>query len=541
VIVREAPGAGEVPERQVRALGGTVGRHIRIIRGFVADVPAGAVASLERSAGVASVSLNRRIQMQGFPEDYDPDKDLGSLFNLNRSIYAPEMWKKGYTGEGVDIALIDTGVLPVEGLDAPGKVVNGPDLSFESQLPNLRHLDSYGHGTHMAGIMAGRDADAEPGHYEDEDHFVGVAPDARIVSVKVADYHGGTDVSQVLAAIDWVVQHRRDGDLNIRVLNLSFGTDGIQDYRIDPLAYAAEVAWRRGIVVVVAAGNAGYGSAQLNNPAHDPFVIAVGADNTKATPDPRDDVVPAWSSTGDGTRNPDVVAPGQSVSSLRAPGSYIDVRHPEGVVNDRLFKGSGTSQAAAAVSGAAALILEQRPGATPDQVKRLLMATATPLPNTRPIAQGEGLINLKEALEARTAAHVQTWQRSIGIGSIDAARGSAHLMDKGVPLAGEIDIFGNPWVGEVWAPSSLAGTSWKGGSWNGHPWTGDCWCGESWTAMTWSGKTWSGTTWSGKTWSALAWSGKTWSGKTWSGGMWTGKTWSSKGWSGKTWSSAAYG
>jgi len=270
-------------------------------------------------------------------------------------------------------------------------------------------------------------------------------------------------------------------------------------------------------------------------------VIAVGADNTKATPDPRDDVVPSWSSSGDGTRNPDVVAPGQSVSSLRAPGSWVDMQHAQGVVNARLFKGSGTSQAAAAVSGAAALILDQRPNATPDQVKKLLMNTATPLPNTRVIAQGRGLINLKAAMAAPTPAYVQTWGRARGTGSIDAARGTAHLSDKEVLLKGEHDVFGTPWVGLLWAPTSDLGTSWVGGLWNGHPWTGACWCGDSWTMKTWEGNTWSGVTWSGKTWSGVAWSGKTWSGTSWSAGTWTGKTWSSKGWSGKTWSSASYG
>src|SRR5207249_6242881 len=138
------------------------------------------------------------------------------------------------------------------------------------------------------------------------------------------------DVSQVIAAIDWVVQHRTDNGMNIRVLNLSFGTDGTQDYRVDPLAYAAEVAWRKGITVVVAAGNSGYGTAQLNNPAYDPYVIAVGADDTKGTQSTSDDIIPDWSSRGDGTRNPDIVAPGKSIVSLRDTGSQIDLNHPEG-------------------------------------------------------------------------------------------------------------------------------------------------------------------------------------------------------------------
>ena len=162
-----------------------------------------------------------------------------------------------------------------------------------------------------------------------------------------------TDVSQVLAAIDWVVQHRQDHGLNIRVLNLAFGTDGAQDYRLDPLAFAVEVAWRKGIAVVVAAGNGGAAAGRLNNPAYDPFVIAVGAVDGNGTSTMADDVVPSWSSSGDGVRNPDLVAPGKSLVSLRVPGSHIDRTFgaTARVGKTRFFRGTGTSQAAAFVSG----------------------------------------------------------------------------------------------------------------------------------------------------------------------------------------------
>ena len=156
---------------------------------------------------------------------------------------AGEYWNDGFYGQGVDVALTDSGVAAVDGLSAPGKVLHGPDLSFESQSEAFRFTDTFGHGTHMAGIITGRDtATPRPVQKGVENHFVGVAPEARVVSVKVADSHGSFDVSQVIAAIDWVVQHRKDDGLNIRVLNLSFGTDSVQDYRLDPLAYAAEAA-----------------------------------------------------------------------------------------------------------------------------------------------------------------------------------------------------------------------------------------------------------------------------------------------------------
>ena len=186
------------------------------------------------------------------------------------------------------------------------------------------------------------------------------------------------------------------------MLNLSFGTDGTQDYRLDPLAFAAEVAWRNGIVVVAAAGNEGFGNAKLNNPAYDPFVIAVGADDTRGTAGSGNDLVPAFSARGD-TRGVDFVAPGKSVISLRVPGSYLDTNHPAGRVGERFFRGTGTSQAAAVTSGAVALLLQQRPNLTPDQVKYILRQWAAPLPPGQH-RRGRGPVAIDRAMSNRDAA-----------------------------------------------------------------------------------------------------------------------------------------
>jgi hypothetical protein len=553
VIVRELPGAGNAPERAVSAVGGTVERPLGIIDGFSATVPADRVDVLRTASGVMSVTEDAAVELH--------DADTASVSGLTGSMYsitqdvigAESMWNRGFTGRGVDVALIDSGVVPVDGLRTPGKVVQGPDLSFEAQVCDdaacspspAMHLDTYGHGTHMAGIIAGRD-DAAPSRVTraDPEVFTGVAPDARIVSVKVADATGASDVSQVIAGIDWVVQNRNKNGLDIRVLNLSFGTDGVQDYQLDPLTYAAEVAWHHGIVVVVAAGNGGYGSAKLNNPAYDPYVIAVGGVDGKGTHGVGDDVIPAWSSTGDGRRNPDLVAPGASVVSLRTPGSNLDDSYPGARSGERFFRGSGTSQAAAVVSGAAALLVSQRPGITPDQVKALLMDTAKPLPSADAVAQGHGLVDLKKARQAATPAAVQTWPRATGVGSLEAARGSGHLELDGAVLQGEVDVRGAAWDARAWAGAAAAGTTWTGGSMVGSGWDGGVWNGLGWyetgsvdglPGFTWSGHTWSGHTWSGLTWSGHTWSGHTWSGHTWSGHTWSGHTWSGHTWSGADW------
>ena len=517
-----------------------MGRRIGILNGFVATVPSDRLAQIKASEGILSVTPDAQVQLNHMVDNFDPSEDMGSMFRTNATIRARHMWREGYRGRGIDIAMIDSGVVPVNGLTRPGKVIFGPDLSPESQFEASADLDTYGHGTHMAGIMAGRDDLDEDSDIEGHDRFKGVAPQSRVLSVKVATASGATDVSQVLAAIDWVVQHRNDPGMNIKVLNLSFGTDGVQDYKLDPLAYAAEVAWRKGIVVVVAAGNSGFGTAKLNNPAYDPHVIAVGASDSKGTPDVADDTVPDWSSRGDGARNPDFVAPGKSIVGLRAPGSMIDEMNPQGKVNERFFRGSGTSQSAAVVSGAAALLLSQRPTLTPDQVKYLMVKTATPLPVADVTAQGAGLINLNKARVTATpslAEATQNYPYSTGTGSLEAARGNSHIVDgEGNILTGEQDIFGTPWDGQTWSGRTWSGQTWSGGDWNGRTWSGQTWSGQTWSGRTWSGQTWSGQTWSGRTWSGQTWSGRTWSGQTWSGQTWSGQTWSGQTWSGRTWS-----
>jgi subtilisin family serine protease len=544
VIVRAVPGQAQNVARSIQRTGGAIGRKLGLIEGFEARVPASEVARIGSQRAVVSVTPNARVHMLGFQQSlqYDPDAEYGSLFHVTRIVKAPNFWGAHYYGQGVDVALIDTGVVPVEGLTVPGKVINGPDLSFDSQNPDLRYLDGYGHGTNMAGIIAGRDSTAKP-NYGDKSKFVGVAPEARIINVKVAAGDGSADVSQVIAAIDWVVQHRNENGMNIRVINLSFGTASTQDYRLDPLAYAAEVAWRKGIVVVAAVGNDGSGTQRLNDPAMDPFVIGVAATDPVGNEDVSNDVVTSFSNSGNGTRNPDVAVPGKSVISLRSPGSKLDKAYPNAVIGTRFFRGSGTSQATAVVSGLVALMLSQRPDLTPDQVKYLLTQNAKAFSSATPVRRGAGTPLSDQirgdATPAQTAA-AQGYAYGTGTGSLEQARGGEHVSDHGTDLVGEQDIFGHAWDGSTWSGSTWAGSTWSGGDWNGSTWagstwSGSTWAGSAWAGSTWSGSTWAGSTWSGSTWSSGYWDGSTWSGSTWSGDGWTGSTWSGSSWSSDVW------
>jgi serine protease AprX len=448
------------------------------------------------------------------------------------------------TGAGVGVALIDSGVSPVQGLDGAGKVVNGPDLSFESQAPNLRHLDTFGHGTHMAGIIAGQDPVSGTGT-----RFSGVAPGAHIVSVKVASADGASDVSQVIAGIDWVVAHRNDAGLKIRVLNLSYGTQSAQSASLDPLAYAVEKAWEAGIVVVVAAGNDGFAANRLTMPAVDPDIIAVGAADPRGTDTRTDDVVADFSNRGNAARHADVLATGRSIVSLRSPGSYIDQTYPAARLSltddpgQRFLRGSGTSQAAAVVSGSVALLLQQRPGLQPDQVKKLLMSTADPIAGGDAYAAGSGQINVARAAVTRsTILTRQVNTAATGLGSLEAARGGAYVYDSvtGTPLTGERDIFGMVWNALAWTKASATQRSWIGGTWNSSTWTGAAWGttasgSTSWTPATWTGSSWSGVPWTGRSWSGATWSGRSWSSQTWTGRSWSGRSWSAAGWTGEPW------
>jgi serine protease AprX len=444
------------------------------------------------------------------------DATSATLPDVGRVIGADNLWSAGITGSGVGVALIDSGVAPVSGLTS-GNIVNGPDLSLDSQVPDVLHRDTYGHGTHLAGIIAGNDPATG---------FQGIAPGARLTSVKVAAGGGVVDVSQVIAAVDWVVAHRNDDPNHpIRVLNLAYGTDGVQDYQVDPLTHAVENAWRAGIVVVVAAGNGGTTDPQLTNPARDPYVLSVGANDTAGTPRTSDDVVSDFSSRGDDTRRVDLVAPGRSIVSLRAVGSDADLDFPSARIGATNFKGSGTSQAGAVVSGAVALLLQQHPEFTPDAVKATLIQNAARLPRTDADAQGAGELQLTKANRPARGQVIQTWPQSTGTGSLEAARGGSHVADDDVDLSGENDIFG-AFDAARWAAASSAHTAWDGGNWMGRDWTGDSWTGSSWLSHTWSSHTWSGYTWSGHTWSSHTWSSHTWSSHTWSGHTWSDDSWS---------------
>ncbi|MEY4229631.1 MAG: hypothetical protein RLZZ362_480 [Actinomycetota bacterium] len=477
----------------------------------------------------------------------------GSLYNIVDQIGARQLWNRGFTGKGINVAVIDTGVAPVDALLGANKVVAMVDLSSEAGVPEAEFLDTYGHGTHMTGIIAGRDPGATAaGAAANPDWFMGVAPDAGIVSVKVGDNTGYVDVSQVIAGVDWVTDNAKA--LKIRVISLSLGSGSTLPYTSDPLTYAVERAWRAGIVVVVAAGNDGRGMRQVATPANDPYVIAVAAAEKTST----GWKVPSWATSGDGIRNPDFAAPGASVQSLRAPNSRIDLEHPEGRVtmtdgtlSPTLFKGSGSSQAAAVTAGAAALLLSAKPTLTPNQVKGILRASAnasfmTPRPEN---FVGRGLLQLPAALNLALAksvpAYAQRFPASTGTGSLSDARGGEWVLVNGEPVTGSVTVHGTLWAGPSWPGVRWSGGTWDGakwtdGTWMGAKWTGAKWTGAKWTGAKWTGAKWTGAKWTGAKWTDASWTSSSWTGAKWTGAKWTGAKWTDASWTGAKWTGAKW-
>jgi len=486
-------------------------------------------------------------------------RDPGSLFTVERSIGARAIWNRrdgqgrNVTGQGVGVAVLDSGINQVPGLDDAGKVSYGPDLSIEENGP-LADQDTYGHGTFMAGIIGGRSSDLPSWALAGApaDAQLGVAPDTELLALKLATTDGSTDVSQVIAALDWVTEHPvlPDGT-PIRVINLSYGTDSSQPYQLDPLAAAAENAWRHGIVVVTSVGNSGTETGRVTDPAIDPYLLSVGAADSS-------DRIDGWqhdrtkkadfSSVGTDSRHADLLAPGTSLVSDRVPGSYVDENYPGGRVKGdttgRLFRGSGTSQAAAVVTGAVADLLQAYPSLTPDQVKYALLDGAQPVHGPAN-GNGAGIINLpatfdsanhllrsdRDGATARAAA-VQSFPQSTGAGSIDAARAGSVLVDAdGNDLSGEIDVMGNAWDPAAWYQASSTLTAWSGGSYLGTQWTGDDW--EQGTGL--SSARWSSARWSSARWSSARWSSARWSSARWSSARWSSARWSSARWSDFEW------
>jgi serine protease AprX len=386
VIVQFASEPSHRDHERVVRRGGRFKGELGLIRAGLYSLPSQTVSALASDPNVVYVS---------------PDRQVEALLDFtNDTVGASYALSKGFDGTGVGIAVIDSGVLEVKDLLSPGSSASNASRVVFSQsfVPRVTTaVDQYGHGTHVAGIAAGN-ANASTGSTYIRS-FRGIAPNAKIINLRVLDAKGlGTDTA-VIAAIDRAIQLKNQ--YNIRVMNISLGRPVYESYTKDPLCRAVERAWKAGIVVVVAAGNEGRnrsqgteGYATITSPANHPLVITVGAMKAAQSQSRADDRIASYSSKGptllDHVVKPDLVAPGNRVISLVASKSLVANNSTTNRIlysyyqqtssksySADYYKLSGTSMAAPMVAGAAAAMLHNDWSLSPDTIKARLMRTAT--------------------------------------------------------------------------------------------------------------------------------------------------------------------
>jgi serine protease AprX len=493
---------------------GTVVTQFHLIDAVEATIPTvmqGLLAALPGITVTPDVSVS--VQSATAPPTTESTGPHAPSDAFLRQTGADTLAADGDTGQGVTVAVLDTGIdnLP----DFSGRLIGGVDLAGAGRP----FADGYGHGTFVAGLIAG-DGSSSDGPYSGE------APGADLVSVKVAGASGSTHLSALISGLQWAVDHENADD--IRVLNISLGFRPFTSTVLNPLDQAVEATWNSGITVVTSAGNAGPSNGTILSPGDDPLAITVGALDDLAGPTASADEMNNFSSVGptapDGWAKPDLAASGRSVLSVAAPGSTIYDENPSARVGSANFVGSGTSFSAAIASGAAALVLSANPGLTPDQVKARLLGNASPGPVGNPFVDGHGALN---AYAAATSGPMDFRQSALLLLPTIAGQTVSLSPGRGVSTWNASRWSGTPWSqGSGSGPSASQNTI----AWNGNDWVGSAWNGWAWTGSAWNSGGWTGSAWNSGTWTGSAWNGGGWTGSAWNGSAWTGSAWNSSAW-----------
>ncbi|MBR0598333.1 S8 family peptidase [Sinanaerobacter chloroacetimidivorans] len=348
---------------------GKIKYELPFINAVSVEIPKEKLIKLAQNKAVASISEDAIVSKTPI---YPSSKTVSSA-SFSPADFEPAAFNCAERGKGVGVAVIDTGVTPHYDLIKPeNRIIAFKDLIGNKETP----YDDDGHGTHVCGIIAGNGYTSLK--------FMGTAPCANIIAIKALDDNGNGTESDILAALQWSINHRHI--YNIRVINLSLGIKIESPYDDDPLVRGANAAVRHGISVITAAGNNGPGKCTINSPGVSPYVITVGAADLTQADSLGGIKVANFSSRGPtlaGDIKPDLIAPGVEIPSL-------DGKNPKGYAVQ-----SGTSMAAPVVSGAAACLYAMRPRLTPSQVKRILIQDALPIKNENRNAQGRGLLNYK--------------------------------------------------------------------------------------------------------------------------------------------------
>ncbi|MFC5730641.1 MULTISPECIES: S8 family serine peptidase [Nocardioides] len=504
--------------REVRAAGGTVRAEVELINGVVAELPRGA-----ELPGGYDVVPDRPVSFASEASTADPQRAL-----VRETV---GLASTGSEGAGVTVALVDTGVADVS--DLAGRLdhidVTGTGVG-----------DDYGHGTYLAGVLAGSGESSDG-------RFQGVAPQARVLDVKVADGSGRTSLALVLEGLQQV--WNTADQYGTKVVNLSLASGSPLPYQVDPLNQALRRLWHRGFTVVVASGNDGPTPGVVASPGNDPVLLTAGGLDDGFSASRADDTVAEFSGRGptiQGVGKPDLVAPGVHVVGLRAPGSHVDVSFPRARVAADYVRGSGTSASAAVTSAAVATILADSPNLRPAQIKHLVTATAYQADALRTGA-GAGGIDLQAALQMADSPKIRQfsppvanvpgtpgqWRSvAIAIGNGDrkaAAAAWKQLSPEARAWVGrswvKLDPVARAWVGRSWVTSSGDDEKVTSEEWAARAWVARAWVGDAWAARAWVGDDWAGRAWIGDDWAARAWVGDDWAGRAWIGEIWEGRAW----------------
>ncbi len=399
----------------------------------------------------------------GGPDGVVSTSALLSVYN--QAIGADRLWASGYQGSSVTVAVVDSGIADLN--DFKMEYGGNGDLRIQEMVTIVGGSDWgkdwYGHGTHVAGIVGGNGT-LSYGRY------IGVAPKVRLVAVDVSNEQGAGTTSDVIAGLQWIYDNQ--AAYNIRVVNISLNASVAESYHTSALDAAVEILWFKGIVVVVSAGNNGNGpdNGVLYPPANDPFVITVGATDDKGTPGIDNDSMAPFSAYGiteSGFAKPDLVAPGKDIiSTLSKQDNTLATAHPDHKLTDPnyydyYFRMSGTSMAAPMVSGAVALLLQDEPNLTPDQVKYRLRATANKnWPEYDASKAGAGYLDIYAAVAGTTTESANTGLQA------------SQLL----------------WTGSD--PITWGSVNWNSVNWNSVNWNSVNWNSVNWNSVNWNSDYW---------------------------------------------------
>jgi serine protease AprX len=467
VILQGAGARGEAGVvSAVRASGATVDRTLGTISGAAATVSGRQLQRLSSAKGIAAISLDRPVKLAGTGL-FSNTQQWTSAVNTQR------LWSSIWSGllsNPPTIAVVDSGIQPR--LDFLGRLVR--QVSIGNGVTTDTRGDAYGHGTFVAGIAA----DSLPG-------YTGTTPNAPLLSIDVMNDQGMALTSDVIAACDWIVQHK--DQYNIRVANFSLHSTAPASVFWEPLDRAVEKLWFDGVTVVTASGNYGTGGQPTSipyAPGNDPFVITVGAADIAGTVSTSDDTAAPWSAWGytyDGFAKPEISAPGRYLIGPSPTNSTLTTSRPDAVVSTGYLQLSGTSFAAPIVSGAAAAILAAHPRWTPDQVKGALMLSAQATPAATPTSLGVGLVDAWAATQVTSPPNPNL--------ALDQFVGAD-------PNGGSLPVFNT----SAWQATALANPTWDAAAWGSAAWGSAAWGSAAWGSAAWGSAAWGSAAWGSAAW-----------------------------------------